>query len=64
MRGTKKPVTSPIVFWLERTGQPSEKITVRDTERDYYLNAQPRNTPVDQVIAKRPKLIYYDPAPS
>ena len=39
----------------ERTGQPLEKIA-RDTERDYYLNAQEAKDYglVDQVISKRP----------
>ena len=39
----------------ERTGQPLEKIA-RDTERDYYLNAQEAKDYglVDEVISKRP----------
>ena len=39
----------------ERTGQPLEKIA-RDTERDYYLNAEEAKDYglVDQVISKRP----------
>ena len=39
----------------ERTGQPLDKIA-RDTERDYYLNAQEAKDYglVDEVISKRP----------
>ncbi|MBC7377703.1 MAG: ATP-dependent Clp endopeptidase proteolytic subunit ClpP [Burkholderiaceae bacterium] len=39
----------------ERTGQPLEKIQ-RDTERDYFLDAEEAKTYglIDQVIAKRP----------
>jgi len=39
----------------ERTGQPLEKVE-RDTERDYFLDAQEAQAYgiVDQVIAKRP----------
>jgi len=39
----------------ERTGQPLEKVA-RDTERDYFLDAQEAQSYgiVDQVIAKRP----------
>ncbi len=39
----------------ERTGQPLDKIA-RDTERDYYLNAEEAKAYglVDQVISKRP----------
>jgi ATP-dependent Clp protease protease subunit len=39
----------------ERTGQPLEKVA-RDTERDYFLDAEEAKTYglVDQVIARRP----------
>jgi ATP-dependent Clp protease protease subunit len=39
----------------ERTGQPLEKVQ-RDTERDYFLDAEEAKTYglIDQVIAKRP----------
>ena len=42
-------------IYAERTGQPLDKIA-RDTERDYYLNAQEAKDYglVDEVISKRP----------